>query len=90
MKKIIFMLVLAMSCERVLFGGVGVGNIIRCENDEVIKYLLDNNPNAEIIHLNLTNYQDLPIIKNDIPGTLTLIPNELYEGFYIAQIKKTK
>lgn len=38
MKKIIFMLVLAMSCERVLFGGVGVGNIIRCENDEVICY----------------------------------------------------
>jgi NOL1/NOP2/sun family putative RNA methylase len=62
-------------------------SILKCENDEVVKYLLDNNPNAEIIHL---NYQDLPTIKNDIPGTVTLLPNELYEGFYIAQIKKTK
>ena len=65
-------------------------SILKCENDEVIKYLLDNNPNAEIIHMNLTGYQGLPIIKNDIPGTLTIRPNELYEGFYIAQIKKTK
>ena len=62
-------------------------SILKCENDEVVKYLLDNNPNAEIIHL---NYQDLPTIKNDIPGTVTLYPNDLYEGFYIAQIKKTK
>ena len=65
-------------------------SILKSENDEVIKYLLDNNPNAEIIHLNLTEYQELPVIKNDIPGTLTIRPNELYEGFYIAQIKKTK
>ena len=65
-------------------------SILKEENDEIIKYLLDNNPNAEIIHLNLTDYQDLPIIKNDIPGTLTIMPTELYEGFYIAQIKKTK
>ena len=65
-------------------------SVLKKENDEVVKYLLENNPNAEIIHLNLTDYQDLPIIKNDIPGTLTISPNELYEGFYIAQIKKTK
>ena len=65
-------------------------SILKSENDEIIKYLLNNNANAEIIHLNLSNYQDLPIVKNDIPGTLTILPNELYEGFYIAQIKKTK
>ncbi len=65
-------------------------SILKCENDEIIKYLLDNNSNAEIIHLNLADYQELPIIKNDLPGTITVCPNELYEGFYIAQIKKTK
>ena len=65
-------------------------SILKQENDEVVKYLLDNNPNAEIIHLNLNGYESLPTLKNDIPGTLTLYPNEYYEGFYIAQIKKTK
>ena len=65
-------------------------SVLKKENDEVVKYLLESNPNAEIIHLNLADYQDLPIIKNDIPGTMTICPNELYEGFYIAQIKKTK
>lgn len=65
-------------------------SILKQENDEVVKYLLDNNQNAEIIHLNLNGYESLPTLKNDIPGTLTLYPNEYYEGFYIAQIKKTK
>lgn len=65
-------------------------SILKSENDEIIKYLLENNSNAEIIHLNLSDYKSLPIIKNDIPGTITIMPNELYEGFYIAQIKKTK
>ena len=65
-------------------------SILKEENDEIVKYLLDNNANAEIIHLDLSKYQDLPILKNDLPGTLTLYPNEVYEGFFIAQIKKTK
>ena len=65
-------------------------SILKQENDEVIKYLLENNHNAEIIHLNLSDFNELPIIKNSVPGTLTIMPNELYEGFYIAQIKKTK
>ncbi len=65
-------------------------SILKKENDEVVKYLLENNPNAEIIHINLNGYESLPTLKNDIPGTLTLYPNEYYEGFYIAQIKKTK
>jgi NOL1/NOP2/sun family putative RNA methylase len=65
-------------------------SILKEENEEVVKYLLDNNSNAEIIHLDLSNYQGLPILKNSIPGTLTLYPNEYYEGFFIAQIKKTK
>ena len=65
-------------------------SILKQENEEVVKYLLENNSNAEIIHLNLSEFEDLPTIKNDIPGTLTIRPNELYEGFFIAQIKKTK
>ena len=65
-------------------------SILKEENEEIVKYLLDNNSNAEIIHLDLFTYQDLPILKNNIPGTLTLYPNEYYEGFFIAQIKKTK
>ncbi len=65
-------------------------SILKEENEQIVKYLLDNNPNAEIIHLDLSKYQELPILKNDLPGTITLYPNEVYEGFFIAQIKKTK
>ncbi len=65
-------------------------SILKQENDEVVKYLLEKNSNAEIIHLNLNEFEDLPLIKNDIPGTITILPNDTYEGFYIAQIKKTK
>lgn len=31
---------------------------------------------------------ELPLIKNDLPGTLTVMPTRCYEGFYLAKIKK--
>ena len=37
MKKILFLFVLAMTCEKVP-GGLTLPNIWRCENDEVICY----------------------------------------------------
>ena len=36
MKKIVFMLVLAMTCQEVSFQG---SSIVRCENDEAICYI---------------------------------------------------
>lgn len=30
----------------------------------------------------------LPLLPVDIQGTLGILPNELYEGFFVAKMKK--
>lgn len=63
-------------------------SILSCENDEIIKNIL--NPNLELIPLDLTNYQDIPKLPTKLEGTLCVCPSKYYEGFYVAKIRKIK
>ncbi len=62
-------------------------SILKSENEENIKNLLKNN-NIEIIPIDKKYFEILPILKSDIAGTITICPTELYEGFFIAKIRK--
>ena len=62
---------------------------LRKENEEIIKFILDNNKNIELVPLDLTNYQDLPKLPT-LNGTLCVCPTKYYEGFYVAKIRKIK
>ena len=62
-------------------------SILKEENEDIIKYLLDNNKNIELVQLDLTNYQDLPQLPT-LQGTLCVCPTKYYEGFYVAKLKK--
>ena len=63
-------------------------SILSCENDEIIKSIL--NSNLELIPLDLTNYQDIPNLSTKLEGTLCVCPSKYYEGFYVAKIRKIK
>lgn len=63
-------------------------SILSCENDEIIKSIL--NSNIELIPLDLTNYQDIPKLSTKLEGTLCVCPSKYYEGFYVAKIRKIK
>ena len=63
-------------------------SILNEENESIIKEIL--NENLVLIPLNLTNYQDIPKLTSKIPGTLTVMPTNYYEGFFVAKIKKVK
>ena len=63
-------------------------SILSCENDEIIKSIL--NSNLELIPLDLTNYQDIPKLSTKLEGTLCVCPSKYYEGFYVAKIRKIK
>lgn len=63
-------------------------SILSCENDEIIKSIL--NSNLELIPLDLTNYQDIPKLSTKLEGTLCVCPSKYYEGFYVAKIRKNK
>ncbi len=60
-------------------------SILREENEEQIYKLLEKNKNLELIPLIIDN---IPQLKSKIDGTILIRPDKLYEGFFIAKIKK--
>lgn len=57
-------------------------SILECENEEVVSRVLSK---AEIIPIKIDG---LPLLPTKIKGTLCIEPNPLYEGFFIAKLRK--
>lgn len=64
-------------------------SILSIENEEIIEKALQS-VNAEIVPIEFDGKDVLPILPVKIPGTLCVCPNKLYEGFFIAKIRKLK
>ncbi len=62
-------------------------SILSCENEEIIEKVLKKH-NASIIPIEIENGKDIPYLPVKIPGTICVCPNEFFEGFFIAKIKK--
>jgi len=62
-------------------------SILEQENENVIKSVLNKN-NAEIVPIEFEGIENLPLLETKIDGTLCIMPNELFEGFFIAKIRK--
>lgn len=62
-------------------------SILKEENEYLLEKVLKNE-NAEIIPIDLKPFSELPILHTKIDGTLCVMPNELYEGFFVAKIKR--
>ena len=61
-------------------------SILQEENEEILEKVLSKNK-AKIIPIDFES-KDLPLLPTRIMGTLCVAPSELYEGFFIAKIKK--
>ncbi len=59
-------------------------SILKEENENVLNKILPLY-NCEIVEL---DSKDLPTLPSTIKGVITVMPNELYEGFFIAKIHK--
>ena len=64
-------------------------SILKEENEEIVKQILKQS-NVETMPINMEKYKELPLLPVTIAGTICVCPNELYEGFYIAKIRKIK
>ena len=62
-------------------------SILSCENEEVINQVIKEKK-AEIVPIQLEGMEKLPLLPTKIEGTLCVCPDELYEGFFIAKIRK--
>ncbi len=64
-------------------------SILYEENEKNIEKILKDY-NVQIVPIEFQGIEELPILPTKIKGTLLLAPNELYEGFFVAKIKKVK
>ncbi len=62
-------------------------SILRQENEDVLRSALKSGQ-AELVPL--TPFPDLPLLPVQLPGALCVAPGPLYEGFFVARLRKRK
>ncbi len=62
-------------------------SILSCENEDVVSSAVKSG-NIEIIPISFDGMEELPVLPTKIPGTLCVKPTDLYEGFFVAKIRK--
>lgn len=62
-------------------------SILKQENENTIKEIIEKGQ-AEIMAINEGKLKDIPKLKSNIDGALTVCPNEYYEGFFVVKLRK--
>ena len=62
-------------------------SVLKEENEEIINKVLKDG-NVEIVPIKFEGMETLPMLPVTIEGTLCVAPNEYYEGFFIAKLRK--
>lgn len=63
-------------------------SILRMENEDVVRTALRGG--AELVPIEDKWASALPLLPASLPGTLTVCPTALYEGFFVAKLRKKK
>lgn len=61
-------------------------SILKEENENNLKKIL--NENIEIVPIDEQLFKSIPLLPTSIKGTINVMPNNIYEGFFIAKIRK--
>lgn len=62
-------------------------SILTCENEEIVQKV-QKERKIEMVPIHFKGMEELPLLPTKIKGTLCICPNELYEGFFIAKLRK--
>ena len=62
-------------------------SILKEENEENLSKILKSGK-VEVVPINKEIFKDIPLLPVTQEGTICVCPNELYEGFFIAKIRK--
>ena len=62
-------------------------SILQEENENIILEALKTNK-VELVEIKFNGIEDLPKLPSKIKGTLCILPNEEYEGFFVAKLRK--
>jgi NOL1/NOP2/sun family putative RNA methylase len=64
-------------------------SILHEENESYLEDLIKRKI-IEIIPIEMSQYEEIPVLPVTIKGTLCVCPTQKYEGFYVARIKRIK
>lgn len=67
-------------------------SVIADENERIVEACMRQAKRTgtfEVEPIELAHAESLPLLPTELEGTCCLCPNELYEGFFIAKIKRT-
>lgn len=62
-------------------------SILSKENEEILQYFINSNK-VEIVPIDLSQFSNIDILPVNIDGTLCICPSDLYEGFFVAKLRK--
>ena len=61
-------------------------SILKEENEEQIERILRKGK-VEIVPIDQSLLEGIPLLPSTIEGTITICPTKLYEGFFVAKLK---
>ena len=64
-------------------------SILDVENEKVINNILKEEK-LEIVPIEFDELEKIPMLNTNIPGTICIKPTEMYEGFFVAKLRKKK
>ena len=62
-------------------------SILKEENEGLLKRVLKST-GGELVPIEAEWLENLPLLPNTMPGTVLVGPDELFEGFFVAKIRK--
>ena len=62
-------------------------SILKQENEEVIKNI-SNRKDIKLVPIDKSIFQEIPMLGVTIDGTICVKPTDVYEGFFVAKLKK--
>ena len=63
-------------------------SILKEENEEIVNKILSEYKDIYVEEIELKEDDKLRLLPSTIKGTITVMPNKYYEGFYIAKLRK--
>ena len=62
-------------------------SILKEENEKIVEEILKLG-NRESVPINEKDFKDIPLLPVEVQGTICVCPTELYEGFFVAKLRK--
>ena len=64
-------------------------SVLAQENEQMVARVAGR-AGAQVVPLELSGLEAVPRLPVSLPGTLCVCPNELYEGFFVAKLRKNR